>query len=119
MKICRPGFAPIDTDAPVQKSQGAAPTPALDENGLRLDGPTIEGFVAAGYKPENYPPSGYAEKQSPGLTEFKKSQGAAPNAGSSTSPTEGAAPSASDAAEAAKILGEAQALAAKVAAEAK
>jgi hypothetical protein len=40
---------------------------------LRLDGPTLEQYVAAGYKPENYPPQGYAEKASPGLEAWRAS----------------------------------------------
>lgn len=44
---------------------------APDEASLREDGPTIEEWIAAGYRPEHYPPSGYAEKNSPGLSRFK------------------------------------------------
>ena len=33
--------------------------------GLRLDGPTLEEFVKAGYAPSLYPPKGYAEVLSP------------------------------------------------------
>lgn len=40
----------------------------------RTDGPTLEEFVAAGYKPENYPPSGYAERPSAGLDEYRAAQ---------------------------------------------
>lgn len=36
--------------------------PPLDENGLRLDGPTIAEFVAAGYPVASYPPDGYASR---------------------------------------------------------
>lgn len=32
--------------------------------GLRQDGPTLEEFVAKGYKAENYPPAGYAPRTS-------------------------------------------------------
>lgn len=42
-----------------------APTPSApptDADGLRLDGPTLEEYVSAGYKVENYPPSGYAAR---------------------------------------------------------
>jgi hypothetical protein len=38
---------------------------------LRTDGPTMEQWIEAGYKPENYPPEGYAELDSPALTEYK------------------------------------------------
>lgn len=31
---------------------------------LRQDGPTVEEYVAAGYKAEDYPPKGYASKSS-------------------------------------------------------
>ena len=37
-------------------------TPPVDADGLRLDGPTLAEFVAAGYSAENYPPEGYAAK---------------------------------------------------------
>ena len=36
----------------------------LDANGLKLDGPTIAEFVAAGYPPVSYPPEGYASRSS-------------------------------------------------------
>ena len=36
----------------------------LDANGLKLDGPTIAEFVAAGYPAVNYPPEGYASRSS-------------------------------------------------------
>lgn len=36
----------------------------LDANGLKLDGPTIAEFVAAGYLAVNYPPEGYASRSS-------------------------------------------------------
>lgn len=35
-----------------------------DANGLRLDGPTVADFVAAGYQASNYPPAGYASRSS-------------------------------------------------------
>lgn len=34
-------------------------------------GPTLEVYVKAGYKPENYPPHGFAEVPSPGLTAYR------------------------------------------------
>lgn len=36
----------------------------LDTNGLKLDGPTIAEFLAAGYLAVNYPPEGYASRSS-------------------------------------------------------
>lgn len=36
----------------------------LDANGLKLDGPTIAEFLAAGYLAVNYPPKGYASRSS-------------------------------------------------------
>ena len=36
----------------------------LDSNGLKLDGPTITEFLAAGYLAVNYPPEGYASRSS-------------------------------------------------------
>lgn len=35
---------------------------AAGDDGLRLDGPTIAEFVAAGYKASSYPPEGYASR---------------------------------------------------------
>lgn len=122
MKISRPGFPMIDTDAPAlaatkqaepRREEDNAPR---DENGLRTDGPALEGFVAAGYSAENYPPSGYAEKNSPGLEAFKKSQATASAAGSSTSPPADAVPAA---AAGQSIAAEAADLAARLAAEGK
>ncbi len=49
-------------------------SPPVDEKGMRLDGPTLEEYVKAGYKPEHYPPEGYAEKDSPALQELRASQ---------------------------------------------
>jgi hypothetical protein len=39
--------------------------PPTDENGLRLDGPTLEEYLAAGYSEEAYPPAGYAVRLAP------------------------------------------------------
>ncbi|YP_010115326.1 hypothetical protein PBC5_gp09 [Sinorhizobium phage PBC5] len=36
--------------------------PGLGDDGLRLDGPTVEEYVAAGYQAANYPPNGYAAR---------------------------------------------------------
>jgi len=44
---------------------GVASYPSqLDANGLKLDGPTIGEFVAAGYPAASYPPGGYASRSS-------------------------------------------------------
>lgn len=47
---------------------------ALDANGLRLDGPTIETYVKAGYPAGHYPPAGWAEQPSPGLDAYRAYQ---------------------------------------------
>lgn len=46
------------------------PEPPRNAEGLRLDGPTLEMHVAAGYPADKYPPEGYASKPSPGLTVY-------------------------------------------------
>jgi hypothetical protein len=54
-----PAKAPVKAEAPkapVKKEES--------QFQLRTDGPTLEQFVAAGYKAENYPPPGYAAVQS-------------------------------------------------------
>lgn len=38
---------------------------------LRTDGPTLEEYLDAGYQAANYPPAGWAEKPSDGLTLFR------------------------------------------------
>lgn len=38
---------------------------------LRTDGPTIEEWVAKGYRAEHYPPEGWAEVPSPGLDRYR------------------------------------------------
>ena len=44
---------------------GVASYPSqLDASGLKLDGPTIAEFLAAGYLAANYPPEGYASRSS-------------------------------------------------------
>lgn len=60
-----PAVDPLSAAAPIapEKTEVAPP--------LRSDGPTIEVFVASGYEPEHYPPDGYAEVPSPGLTRFR------------------------------------------------
>lgn len=43
---------------------------------LRVDGPTFEAYVAAGYLPATYPPQGYAEVPSAGLDAYRADQAA-------------------------------------------
>lgn len=42
-----------------QAQEQQSPTPG---SGLREDGPTVEEFIASGYKASNYPPAGYASR---------------------------------------------------------
>lgn len=37
---------------------------AIEDDGLRSDGPTVEEYVTAGYRATAYPPSGYASRSS-------------------------------------------------------
>ncbi|MBA2718926.1 MAG: hypothetical protein H0U52_06765 [Chloroflexi bacterium] len=68
-------------------------TPASEPtegDGLRADGPTFEEFVKSGYQPEMYPPVGYAEKPSKGLTKYRKDHPApARESTPASEPTEG------------------------------
>lgn len=50
--------------------------PKLDANGLKLGGPTFEVFTGPEhhYPPDMYPPGGWAEVPSAGLTAFRKKQ---------------------------------------------
>lgn len=41
---------------------GALTVEAVEDDGLRQDGPTIQQFVESGYRAENYPPDGYASR---------------------------------------------------------
>lgn len=96
-----PGFAPIVTDGDkvpeVQRKAELNPLPSVAEamalaaqrqtqvlqytreaqketplvENLREDGPTLEEWVKAGYRPEGYPPVGYAELPSPALEAYK------------------------------------------------
>jgi hypothetical protein len=66
-----------DEPAPTEEVKAPAPEPevkaepepevkAAEEaktEELRTDGPTLEEWVAAGYKEENYPPAGYAKRE--------------------------------------------------------
>ncbi len=56
--------------------EGAAPyrEPTLNDKGEKLGGPTLEEFIKAGYSAETYPPLGWAEVPSAGLTAFRKEQ---------------------------------------------
>lgn len=46
-----------------------AEAPKAESMPLRMDGPTLEEYIKAGYKAETYPPEGYAPKASaPGTT---------------------------------------------------
>lgn len=63
------GFAPPPAVVPTAEQLAAHATQAADEAAalvardpepLRQDGPTLEEYVEAGYKAENYPPKGYA-----------------------------------------------------------
>jgi len=60
-------IAPVAPEAPQGSAVAIAPdgskTPV--ETPLRQDGPTLEQFVAAGYKAEHYPPHGYAKRDTP------------------------------------------------------
>jgi len=59
------------------ESLDEAPVPGQDQDPdpepepLRMDGPTIEEWVTSGYRPEHYPPDGWAEMASPGLVEYR------------------------------------------------
>jgi len=53
------------TDGNKEQSPPADDKPKTEEPPLRQDGPTLEEYVAAGYKAENYPPPGFAAKPSP------------------------------------------------------
>lgn len=52
-----------DFDPATMKIHGTEPITNAD--GLRMDGPTIAEFLAAGYAAENYPPQGYASRSTP------------------------------------------------------
>lgn len=54
-------------------SDKAPAEPQLNADGLKLGGPTLEEFMKRGYSPENYPPGGWAEVPSAGLTAYRKS----------------------------------------------
>lgn len=95
-----PGFAPQDDKAPaavppktvsVDQAKALAAqrqTQVLDytrkkaaesplKQNLRTDGPTLEEWLKAGYEPKDYPPVGYAEKDSPALADYKAMRAAA------------------------------------------
>jgi hypothetical protein len=56
----------------------------------RTDGPTIEVWVKAGYKAEDYPPEGFEEKPSEGLAAFRAEQAAAKTAADALAAAEAA-----------------------------
>lgn len=47
--------------------------PPRDDQGLRTDGPTFEEWIAAGYTGDAYPPAGYAETPTEGLSAYRAS----------------------------------------------
>ena len=55
------GLLVTEADQEAASKEGVSTAPAGE---LRTDGPTLEEYVAAGYKAENYPPQGYAAKAS-------------------------------------------------------
>lgn len=67
---------PVDVvDAPEAAPEAEAPEAVVEspvveivqpKTGLRLDGPTLAEYVAAGYDAANYPPAGYAAKSERG-----------------------------------------------------
>lgn len=56
----------------VNFSDKAPPEPQLNEQGLKLGGPTLEEFMKRGYPADRYPPAGWAEVPSAGLTAYRK-----------------------------------------------
>lgn len=60
--------APVAVDAngnPVNAGDGGQMVPPAQTGALRTDGPTVAEFVAAGYDPKNYPPTGYESRSTP------------------------------------------------------
>ena len=66
---------------------GAAPEPAL-----RDDGPTVQAFVEAGYLAVNYPPAGYASKSTPEEIAAAVAAASSPDQAASNPPAEPSAP---------------------------
>lgn len=66
----------IGDSLPAAPVTAAAPPPpiAMDAETVRTDGPTLEEYVGSGRKPEDYPPEGYAERDSPGLRKLRARQ---------------------------------------------
>ena len=63
--------------ADVEKDEAKKPIPVPGDQapiGLRADGPTFEEYTASGYEASNYPPKGYAERLSPGLSKYRAEQ---------------------------------------------
>lgn len=63
-----------DLPDPMDAGTTADTTVPVNDDVLRTDGPTLEDYVAAGYRAEDYPPPGYAEVPSEGLTAFRSQQ---------------------------------------------
>lgn len=63
------------TPAPPSAEANTWPDLPGDPTQLRLDGPTFEEYVNAGYRPELYPPVGYAVRASLVLSLYRKLTG--------------------------------------------
>lgn len=72
-----------------------------DKDGLRLDGPTLPVFIEAGYKPEHYPPQGYADKRT--WEELEAAKAPAPVVSASGQSDGGAAQPTAEELEAARL----------------
>jgi hypothetical protein len=76
-----PGPEPVDVPQEILDSLPAGIyRPVFEPEALRTDGPTVEQWVAAGYRREHYPPEGYAEVDSPGLQALRSERRAAEKA---------------------------------------
>lgn len=99
----------------IEYSKRPEPEPQLNEQGLKLAGPTFEEFTKRGYPADKYPPEGWAEVSSAGLTAYRKEM--ADKAVADVRAKEGAEIAAMIAAEEeARLAIEAEAIAAKAAA---
>ncbi len=65
-KLWKSGVIDIDY------SKTPEPEPQLNAEGLKLGGPTLEEFIKRGYTADRYPPAGWAEVPSAGLTAYRK-----------------------------------------------
>lgn len=59
-KSATPRKKPAEPKAEVSVAKASPPVATVEEAPLRIDGPTLAEFVAAGYSAEDYPPAGYA-----------------------------------------------------------